>query len=438
MPSPDSTFSTFHILRLAVTLIVATAMFSIDVAAQGPAVVETVRIARRPIASSTSLIATVDADRRSRVAAEVAGVVTEILVREGDSVDKGQVVARLSRDLAASHLAAQKARVDQAQAELDELLAGTRDELKAQAQAEHREATRSRKREEKRLARMRDRFEKGVETEEALLDAELAQERAVLLEIRRKAAWDLARNGPRPQEISAARARLAAAGAEHKRLGDENAKRDIRAPFAGIVARRLTEVGEWLTTGATVCEILDLDRIEIVVPVPERHIGGVQIGGDVSVRFGAFPNDDALIAKIVRISPTATPGVRTVPVYVEADNRSRRYRAGISAEVVVEVGAPREAFVVPQDALFRRGGSEYLCTVAKNGTVAYAFVQTGRRAKGMVEVLGEVTAGTRVVVRGNERLYPGQHVVEAKRGDASKEKQASKTPRNGGDDGADH
>jgi multidrug efflux pump subunit AcrA (membrane-fusion protein) len=79
------------------------------------------------------------------------------------------------------------------------------------------------------------------------------------------------------------------------------------------------------------------------------------------------------------------------------------------ARVTLAIGQPREALLVPKDAIVLRGGSQFIFLVDNNLAVQKP-VQPGISLDGFVEVIGDLSEGMQVVVQGNERLLPGQRV----------------------------
>ena len=91
-------------------------------------------------------------------------------------------------------------------------------------------------------------------------------------QIAAQAAYEMAVQGPRIEQIRQAEARLAVAQEEVRRLDDRREKHTIRTPFAGAVSVKRAEVGQWVSAGDPIAEIVQLDPIEIEVAVPEVFI----------------------------------------------------------------------------------------------------------------------------------------------------------------------
>ena len=109
----------------------------------------------------------------------------------------------------------------------------------------------------------------AVEAEQAYLDA--------------KAAYELAVEGPRKEQIAQAGAQVAMQQATVDRLKDQIAKHTIIARFSGYVTAEHTEVGQWVKQGDPVAEVAALDEVEVVAQVVEQYVPHIRVGMQVSV-----------------------------------------------------------------------------------------------------------------------------------------------------------
>lgn len=220
----------------------------------------------------------------------------------------------------------------------------------------------------------------------------------------------LAEAGPREERVAQAEARAEAQQAEVARLEDDLERHTIRAPFAGYVVKEHTEIGEWLAKGAAVAEVVALDEVDVVAPVVEDYILGVKVGMVASVTIGAVPGQ-TFEGTVIAVVPGADERARTFPVKVRVKNPEGPFlKAGMFATVHMPVGGTEKAVLVPKDALVL-GGASPMVYVVLDGKAAPVPVETGIAVDGLIQVKGGVMGGQKVVVRGNERLRPGQAVT---------------------------
>jgi HlyD family secretion protein len=294
-----------------------------------------------------------------RVATKVAGRVQAVNVVEGARVAAGDLVATLSTtdtDLAVNRALAERAQAD---AQWRLLRAGSRPEDISQAEAQVAAAGADRRAAESELAAARTdaaRFEQLVQKragtvkqrDDAVARRELAEARVTAAADRAEAASaTLARlrAGARPEELDAARARVAAIDAEMAVLKDRRAEATITAPSAGVVTSRLAEPGELVAVGTPLVIVMDLDHAWVNAYVEETVVPTLRIGQAVTVVTDAgdrLPAQVAVISSRAEFTPrnvqTATERARLVyRVKVTLDNSRGILKPGMPVDV--ELGA---------------------------------------------------------------------------------------------------
>ena len=301
---------------------------------------------------------TVEAPKSSQVASEVEGAVATLHAREGQHVKKGAPLVSLK----AEHLEY---------------------ELQA-AEAQHREAEARFALAERNLQRSNDLFEGEVLSRQQLDDARF--------------------------ELDAWRGKIDQLAAEIRRIELDVARSVVKAPFSGIVAAELTEVGQWVGKGATVMELLSPYELEVRVEVPERNFGDFKKGTAVNVTFEAVPGY-SIDGKVASVVPRASAQARTFPLRIRISNNDGRIGAGMIASVSLAAGEGRRATLVPKDALITRGAERFVYVVESDQAVKMLPVTPGIGVGTWVEVEGPVTKESKVITRGNERIRPGQQVL---------------------------
>jgi len=323
---------------------------------QGPAPVGWTEAREHQIRRSVTLSGTVEARRTSVVASEVAGLVVELAVREGDAVRRGQPLVRLRLENLELRMKARQA-----------------DLVEAQARLELAERTRERRQEL---------FESDVISRERLDDA--------------------------ATELAAWQGRVASLEAEIAQVQDDLERSVVRAPFTGVVVEEHTQVGEWIPVGGPVVALLDVEELEVELDVPERYFARLEPGSPARVTLESLPGTE-ISGKIGAIIPQADRQSRTFPVKVRFSNRQQRVAVGMLAQVAFPVGEPEPAVLIPKDAVVRSGSRETVYRVT-DGRVEPVTVTTGAATGPWIAVEGPVHPGDRIVTRGNERLRPGQEI----------------------------
>ncbi|MDH3503533.1 MAG: efflux RND transporter periplasmic adaptor subunit [Nitrospirota bacterium] len=321
-----------------------------------PSPVKVVTVSSKQVQRSVSLVGTAEPRKRSLVASEVAGLVKAFAGKEGQFVNKGQLLASLRTDTLGIRLDS--------------------------AVASHREAKTRYEQAQKDLDRVKVLFAKELVTQKEQDDA-VAQE-------------------------SALEKRLSQLEAEIRLVQDQLTKSTIMAPFPGWITKEYTEIGQWVEEGGPVVELVDLAQVEVQVPLPEEYVRDVRVGDPVVAVFDALPGVEVK-GTVFSVIAQADRSARTFPVKVVLANPDLHIKSGMVARVHLAVGAPYQAVVIPKDALVLKGGKEFAFIVANN-TVTQVTVTPVAHFEEFVEVQGAIEEGMQVVVEGNERLLPGQSV----------------------------
>jgi RND family efflux transporter MFP subunit len=197
--------------------------------------------------------------------------------------------------------------------------------------------------------------------------------------------------------------------AEMKQLELDLENCSIRAPFDGYTGRQLVDPGEWVNPGTPVYEVVDLNTIKVIVDLPERHFGEVDKGSTVSIRVSG--ESDATVTGVVTgIAPAASEVTHTFPVIIAVDNGERRLGGGMLVRTTLSLSGVFTSLAVSKDAIVRQGNQTMVYTI-DDGKAAPIPVQTSSTEGEMIAIAGDGLAeGMPVIVRGNERVFPGSPV----------------------------
>lgn len=269
--------------------------------------------------SAASLVfsGTVEADQMG-ISAEISGKVLEVLVKEGDRVEAGQLVARLDREQSAYQLQQAEAAVKAAEAQWKEAVSGSRSEQIRQAEAILLRAQAAVKGAQEALAYREDNYRRveelyraGTASQQQLNDAKAlvdeARSRLEQAEAEEKSAQanlELLQAGSREETIKALEASLekAKAARDAARLAWERA--EVRAVRGGIVDSVNFLPGEMVPAGAVLVTLLDLDKLWVTVYVPETQIGQVRLRQEALIAADSLPGR-RFKGKVEYIAPEA-------------------------------------------------------------------------------------------------------------------------------------
>ncbi len=335
-----------------------------------------------PVQSSTQVTATgyIVPQVVSKVGAHSVGRLARVLVKEGDAVKAGQVIAELDAADQRSAVVAAGTRIAVAQANV------------ATAEANLEEVN-------TKIARERPLVSSGAESK-SILDDLVTQQAAL------------------QQQVKAAQANVTAAQAEQGTLGVTLRERAILAPIDGVVVTKPMKPGEVASPGGDpIAEIVDFKSLLAEVDVPENRLSLVKIGGPCEIVLDAYP-DKRYRGEVVELGKRLDRSKATLVVKVKfTDDMS-----GVLPEMSARVGfltAPvtDEALkqppkkVVSVAAVVDRNGRKVVLTV-EDGVVRSVPVTTGAVLGSSVELLDGPASGARVVATPTPELTDGAKVKE--------------------------
>ena len=187
----------------------------------------------------------------------------------------------------------------------------------------------------------------------------------------------------------------------------------IRAPFDGVVTERLRNLGERLNDADEVIRLVDPQNIEAVARAPLNTVHYVKTKDELDVH-NEYRDGTAKVRTIV---PFGDPQSHMFEVRLDVDPED--WVVGESLRVSMPTSDARDVLAVPRDALVLRRNGASVYRVNDDGAVQKIDVITGLGAGSLIEVVGDIQSGDRVVVRGAERLDDGMQVDVRESGSAS-------------------
>lgn len=287
--------------------------------------------------------------RQAALSFRQGGRIAELLVDEGHAVKKGDVLARLDRDVLKASLERAAAEAARQDADLRRMHAGFRSEEVAQAESGRSAAQAQEENAAIQLHRIQAMRSRNAISQKELDNAEAAARTARANLASASELLDLKRHGYRQEEIDAQEAATAAARASRDLAAIALDDAELRAPSDGVILTRAAEAGSVVAAGQTVLTLTLTDPVWLRVYAPEPLLGRIQPGQACRVFTDSAP-EKALSGRIGFISPSAeftpktveTEEVRTSLVYrirVLADDPDGILRQGMPVRVVLDTAA---------------------------------------------------------------------------------------------------
>lgn len=341
--------------------------------AQPPALVVTATARSGQVRPQLEYIGTIYFPEVAQVASEVEGRVEEYFFEEGGSVTKGQELVRLNTDLVEKDLES--------------------------AQFEYKNLATQLDNAKRELNRIRALFEKKTVSAQDF-------DRAYYL-------------------VAGLENRVVSLKAQSGRLQLQYDKSRVKAPFDGIVLSRSVSRGEWLNRGTPVATLARNDMVDILVHVPQKVLPFLQVG----MKLPATTGSKKLKAEVHALIPEGDVATRTFPIKLRAPNDG--LAQGMEARVGIPSGKAEQAVLIPRDGVLMNMGNTSIWVVVDGHAVNIPVVVTAYQDfDAAVQSLSPETPlqeGMQVVVKGNERLRPGQNVKISGHMDAPSD-QKSTTP----------
>lgn len=259
-----------------------------------------------------SLSGALRAYNQAQVKARVAGEVREVLVREGESVQLGQILVKMDTS-------DYDARLVQAQGSL----AAANGQLEIARQAR--------------------------DNNKILLDKAFISQNS----------YDNAKNQYAIALANVNSAKGAVAVAQ-KALADTV----IRAPIAGLISSRSVQPGEKVSPDFRLLEVLDLRTMEMEAPVPTQDIACIQIEQAVQLKIEGIAH--TVNGKVSRINPATTLGSRSIMTYIQIPNADGALRSGMFAEAQIVVEQQHGVLIIPQTAVRNENGNNFVYAIENN------------------------------------------------------------------------
>jgi len=311
---------------------------------------------RRSIEYTLTALGTVESIHNPTISAETSGQIVSIEVSEGQSIASQQLLATIDStlhsieaDKAAGELQRQRVLLENQQREVNHL---------------------------QRLAESQSVSKDQLDDEQSQL-----QMLAAMLEIAKK---------------------------QSQQALHLESKTRVTAPREGLVAKRHISIGDYVTPGQPLFDLVSVKRLQARLAFSEHHAANISVGKTVRLQSPASPATSA-IGTVTSINPRINPMSRALDVLVEFDNPGGWY-PGASVDATLIVGQSHDAVTIPTLSVVRRDDDDVVFVV-DDQHASKRIVQLGWRGDGWVEVLEGLTAQDQVVTEGSALVSDGSQLI---------------------------
>jgi len=366
--------------KIFAVIILCTLTFKNHAFSQGAASVEVDVVILESLNQSIPIIGQIISLKEAKVPAAVMGKIQKVLVEVGDKVKKGQVLALIDIERYQWLAEIASARVSAANAELKSAKAETNINLLD-------------------LNRM-----ENLKKSSAFNVAKYEKLQSLHISLLAK------------EEIT--EAQLKSMIQEEKLAGLNLKRATVKAPFDGIIEYKMIELGEGVGLGVTLFNLVSETLLEVRADVPSKRARILEQGNSIEI---TTTDNVTFSSRIRAIGVRENSSSRTIPVHLKFDSNpiSRKLFVGENVNISIPIGPGAQAPTVHKDAILKREGMS-LVYIVKEEKAQIKPVKLGDGVGNRFIVLGGIEVGDITVVKGNERLRPGQKVAPIEKKNVNK------------------
>jgi RND family efflux transporter MFP subunit len=389
---------------------------------------------RKTLLLTTAQPARMEAIEQAPMHSKLAAYVAEVLVDYGDVVKKNQPLVKLTAPELDAELAQKQALREQAKAELAQAEAGakaaeaaigTASAKVAQAQASLGRVQADSERWRAEYARIEQLATSGSVNRQLVDETQQKHRAAEAAVSEYRAAIDAANAGISQAQAEAARSSADVVAATSRvQVADANVNQveatrsylTIRAPFDGVVTQRRVDPGYFVQpasgNGGPLIMVARIDKIRVLVAVPESEAGYVDLGDPVTIEVQSLRGAE-IKGQVTRTGFALDPGSRSLETIIDLDNSDGRLRPGLFATAKILLQERKDTLVLPAAAVVRQG-KEAACYRLIGGKAAKTPIQVGIKVADEFEVASGLSEADTVILNKAASLKDGQAVEVAK------------------------
>lgn len=323
------------------------------------------------------LQASIETDQDVQISPEFGGVM-RLLVQEGQSVRRGQLIATISDGGLSDQLNQAKIQVDQARSQLQQ----------AEIQRDLAKIT----------------FEK----QQSLWNQNIGSEMQFL---QAKTNFETSE-----KQVNAARQQISAAQKGVSGIESQLAKTRLLAPFNGRVEQIITQSGQAVSPGTPILRLVNPETLKAVANVPETYLAQIENGTRAIVSIPAL--DRKIESQVSLISSAINPGNRTFRVEVPVDDMGGLVKPNLNAELHLNDYTSENTIVLPLTVIREDRQGSFVFIVdniqGNQGVAKKVYVEVGSESNGEVEIIKGIEDGQIVISEGPKKIEEGDKVLRSK------------------------
>ena len=371
--------------------------------------VRTALVEKGEVNSFLKVTGVVEANETVRVTSEIMGQAKEVKVKDGEEVNKGDILITLGDEQIKIQVAQAQATLDSIQASSDKIKSGARPQEIKQAESALLQAKMNRDSVEENYLRMEKLFSEKAISEQQYEQAKNQYEIADVQYQSAQESYELVIEGAAEEDIKSVEAQVRQTKAALDMAKYQLKNTQITAPISGKVTSIAVSSGEMVAPSVPLLSIIDVSRIFVKVGISEKDISKIKEGQKVSLEIDAFPEEKfrgEVVSKGVAVDQIS----KTLEVKIEILQSEVDIPVGVFARGDILVKTTQDALIIPSSALTRKKDAIYVYVIeegiARQKEVVLGIIQDER-----VEILKGLSEKEEIVVLGNQELQDGLKVT---------------------------
>jgi len=375
--------------------------------------VRTANVEKGEVNSFLKVTGVVEANETVRVTSEIMGQAKEVKVKDGEEVNKGDilivlVLIVLGDEQIKIQVAQAQATLDAIQASSDKIKSGARPQEIKQAESALLQAKMNRDSVEENYQRMEKLFSEKAISEQQYEQAKNQYEIADVQYQSAQESYELIIEGAAEEDIKSVEAQVRQTKAALDMAKYQLKNTQITAPISGKVTSIAVSSGEMIAPSVPLLSIIDVSRIFVKVGISEKDISKIKEGQTVNLEIDAFP-EEKFRGEVVSKGVAVDQMSKTLEVKIEVLKPEVDIPVGVFARGDILVKTNQDTLIIPSSALTRKKDAIYVYVIeegiARQKEVVLGIIQDER-----VEVLKGLSEKEEIVVLGNQELQDGLKV----------------------------
>ena len=370
--------------------------------------VRTALVEKGEVNSFLKVTGVVEANETVRVTSEIMGQAKEVKVKDGEEVNKGDILIALGDEQIKIQVAQAQATLDSIQASSDKIKSGARPQEIKQAESALLQAKLNRDSVEENYLRMEKLFSEKAISQQQYEQAKNQYEIADVQYQSAQESYELVIEGAAEEDIKSIEAQVRQTKAALDMAKYQLKNTQITAPISGKVTSITVSTGEMVSPSIPLLSIIDVSRIFVKVGISEKDISKIKEGQKVNLEIDAFLEEKfqgEVVSKGVAVDQIS----KTLEVKIEILQPEVDIPVGVFARGDILVKTNQDALIIPSSALTRKKDGIYIYVIeegiARQKEVVLGIIQDER-----VEILEGLSEEEEIVVLGNQELEDGLKV----------------------------